>query len=138
MSSAPSLADLESKVQSGEFGNSKMVPIAVIESEFFTFEVIIRPDKVVVLHLRNLKQNFRNRKMMDFLAKYIRDRIGGYKRFFADFTGEISGINGKQEINSIDIFITEYAPVLVHDLNFVQRHLTNLGQKLIEDLRGAL
>ena len=131
-----SLEDIKaSEVDSGASFNTALQHMQSIESEFFTFESMVRPDHVVVIHLRGLKRTFRNKRMMDYLAQYIRNNIGGFTSFHADFIGKVSNMDKAQEINSLDIFVEGYTPALVHDERFVVRHLTSLGQKLIEHIR---
>ena len=110
--------------------------IAQVPSKFFNFECLVRNDKTVVLHLKGLHQSFRNRRDMDFLAKWFRDRIGGFGSFFADWIGEINRNDGKGaiRINSLDIFIKDYTPAKVYDEAFIHRHFTDLANKLIEEL----
>jgi len=110
--------------------------IIEVESKFFNFECLVREDKVVVLHLKNLSPQFRNKRDMDYLAKWFRDRIGGFKTYYADFIGVINRNDGKGAIrlNSMDIFITEYTPAIMYDESFIHRLFSNLSIKLIEEL----
>ena len=131
-----------SNVGTGEEMPTKMQFVATIESEFFTFESLVRPDRTVVIHLRGLKRDFRNKRMMDYLAQWVRDHIGGHRALYADFIGQFTpGLNvpeGPQAINSLDIFVYDYTPALMHDEHFVTRHLNDLGRKLIEHIRGQM
>ena len=119
--------------QSLETGSKKIVEVP---SKFFTFECLVRDDKTVVLHFRNLTKAFRNKRDMDFIAKWMRDRVGGFGSYYADWIGEINRNDGKGSIrlNSLDIFITKYTPAMVHDEAFIHRHFSNLAIKLIEEL----
>lgn len=130
--------DLDAELDTGTLFETGQQHMISIESEFFVFESMVRPDRTVVLHLRNLRRDFRNKKMMDYLAQWIRDRIGGFDSFKADFLSEIGNEKGAYKINSMDFFIRGYTPALVHDDRFVVRHLTNLGRRLIEHIRGKL
>jgi len=127
-------ADLDT---GGEFTTGAQHMVA-IECEFFIFESMVRPDRTVVIHLRNLRRDFRNPRMLNYLAQWIRDRIGGFQSFKADFLSEVGNEKGSYKINSMDIFVGGYTPALVHDHRFVVRHITDLGQKLIEHIRGSL
>jgi hypothetical protein len=123
--------------QSLETGARKIVEV---KSKFFIFECLVRDDKTVVLHLRELTKAFRNKREMDFLAKWFRDRVGSFGSFYADWIGEINRNDGKGSIrlNSLDIFITKYTPAMVHDEAFIHRHFSNLATKLIEELNCRL
>ncbi len=110
--------------------------IVEVPCKWFLFECLVRNDKTVVLHLKNLMPSMRNKRDMDYLAKWFRDRVGGFKSYYADFIGEINRNDkkGAIKLNSIDIFISEYAPALMHDEAFIHRHFSNLAIKLIEEL----
>lgn len=132
-----SLANVKAEdVDTGTPFSTATQHMIAVESEYFVFESMVRPDHVVVIHLRNLTRNFQNKKMMDYLAKYIRDNVGGFKSFKADFIGAVSTMDKAQRLDSLDIFISGYAPALMHDERFVVRHLTDLGNKLIAHLRA--
>lgn len=135
-SEASSLVNSANNAHLGETIDAGLKTIAEVPSRFFLFECLIRNDKTVVLHLKNLIPSMRNKRDMDFLAKWFRDRIGGFKSYYADFIGEINRNDRKGgiKLNSIDIFISEYAPALMHDEKFIHRHFTNLATKLIEEL----
>jgi hypothetical protein len=145
----PSVSSDQSSLQNFNVGTGEEMPtklqfIASIESEFFTYETLVRPDRTVVIHLRKLRQDFRNRRMFEYLTKWIRDRIGGHRAIYADFIGNVvSGMpsernNTPESINSLDLFVYDYVPALMHDERFVTRHLTDLGQKLIVHIRGQM
>jgi hypothetical protein len=116
-----------------ETGARKLVSVP---SRYFTFECIVRDDKTVVLHFKNLIPTFRNKRDMDYLAKWMRDRVGAFGSYYADWIGVINRNDGKGKllINSLDVFISQYTPAMVHDEDFIHRHFSNLAVKLIEDL----
>ena len=120
----------------GESVNTGSKKIVEVPCKYFRFEVLVRDDKTVVLHLKNLIPSFRNKRDMDFLAKWFRDRVGGFGSYYADFIGELNRNDNKGAIrlNSIDIFISKYAPAMMHDEAFIHRHFSNLALKLIEEL----
>ena len=116
-----------------ETGAKKIVEVPC---KFFLFECLVRHDKTVVLHLKNLSRQLRNKRDMDQLAKWFRDRVGGFGSFYADFIGELNRNDNKGAIrlNSMDIFIMKYTPAMMHDEAFIHRHFSNLALKLIEEL----
>lgn len=129
----------QSSLNNPEYGQSidtGAKKIVEVPCKYFTFECLVRDDKTVVLHLKNLIQSFRNKRDMDYLAKWFRDRVGGFGSYYADFIGEINRNDKKGAIrlNSIDIFISQYTPAIVHDEAFIHRHFSNLALKLIEEL----
>ena len=73
---------------------------------------------------------------MDYLAKWMRDRVGAFGSYSADWIGVINRNDqkGSIRINSLDVFIRHYTPAIVHDEEFIHRHFSNLALKLIEDL----
>ena len=125
----------------GEQAPLKMRNVSEIPSKWFIFEAVVREDKCVVVHLRNLHHNFRNKNVMDRLVKYISDRVGQHRSIYADFIGELS-VGGRKggvmAINSLDIFIYDYLPAKMHDEKFVGDHLSKIGQQLIEQLNVSL
>ena len=131
-----SLLDSANSAGLGESLNTNATKIVEMPSKFFLFECAIREDKTIVLHLKNLTPSFRNKRDMDYLAKWIRDRVGAFKSFYADYIGEINRNDNKGAIrlNSIDIFITGYVPAELHDEPFIHRRFTDLALKLIEEL----
>ncbi len=136
----PSETFSEIDPQTGQQDTVNPNAIATITSRWFVFEAVVRQDKTVVIHLKNLRPDFRNKKMLDFLTKYFRDRIGAYGRIYADFIGEFGSVHTKDSIklNSLDIFVYDYVPAKMHDDRFVVRHLSDIGQKLIEEINRQL
>ena len=135
-----SLLNSASRAGLGESVNAASRKIVEVPSSHFLFECLVRDDKTVVLHLKGLAKNLRNKRDMDFLAKWFRDRVGGFGSYYADWIGEINRNDGKGAIrlNSLDIFITKYTPAIVHDEAFIHRHFSNLALKLIEELNCKL
>ena len=131
-----SLLNSANKAHLGDTAITGMKTIVSVPCKWFLFECLVRNDKTVILHLKNLIPSMRNKRDMDFLAKWFRDRVGGFKSYYADFIGEINRNDNKGavKLNSIDIFIYEYTPALMHDEAFIHRHFMNLAIKLIEEL----
>jgi hypothetical protein len=119
--------------QSVETGAKKIVEVPC---KYFLFECLVRDDKTVVLHLKNLDRSLRNKRDMDYLAKWFRDKVGGFGSYYADFIGELNRNDNKGAVrlNSMDIFIHKYAPAMMHDEAFIHRHFSNLAIKLIEEM----
>lgn len=121
----------------GEQLNSGAKKIVEVKSRFFIFECLVRDDKTVVLHLRHLTPAFRRTRELNFLAKWFRDRVGGFDSYYADFIGTVAKGDMNQRaarIDSMDIFIRGYKPALMYDENFIHRHFSDLATKLIEEL----
>ena len=112
--------------------------IAELKTQWFVFEAVIRQDKCLVIHLKNLRKDFRNKKMLDYLTKYISDRIGGRDYIKADFIGEIGGERGVIKLNSLDIFVHGYLPAKMHDEKFVANTLLRIGNQLNDHLNVGL
>jgi hypothetical protein len=110
--------------------------IVEVPSKYFTLECLVRDDKTVVLHFKNLVPQFRNKRDMDFLAKWMADHVGSFGSLYADWVGIINRNDGKGSIrlNSLDLFIHDYTPAQVHDESFIHRHFSDLALKLIEEL----
>jgi hypothetical protein len=135
-SEASSLLSSANNAHLGESLDTALKTIVEVPSKYFKFECLVRNDKTVVLHLKGLTPRMRNKRDMDYLAKWFRDRVGGFKSYYADFIGEINRNDNKGavKLNSIDIFISEYAPAMMHDESFIHRHFSNLAIRLIEEL----
>ena len=136
LSDPSSLLNSANQAGLGESLETGVKKIVEVPSRFFLFEVLVRDDKTVVLHLKNLSKSLRNKRDMDYLAKWFRDRVGGFESFYADFIGELNRNDNKGAIrlNSLDMFIYKYAPAMMHDEGFIHRHFSNLATKLIEEM----
>jgi len=108
----------------------------VTETPWFLYEVWIRDDSTVIVHLKDLKKQFQHKRAMDFLAQFIVNRIGAHESAYADWVGNI--IEGEKkkatQLNSLDIFINGYVPAQMLDDNAIIKQFQQIGERLKEYL----
>lgn len=126
-------------LQGGEGAHIKKRAHVIRETQWFTYEVWIRNDHTVIVHLKNLYRPFQQKRAMDFLAAFVVNRVGAHDSAYADWVGNVvegGGKNKDLQLNSIDIFIDGYVPARMLDDKEIIRRFEQIGTQLVDHLNS--
>lgn len=123
-------------LQHGEGAVIKKRAHVVRETQWFTYEVWIRHDHTVIVHLKDLYRAFQQKRAMDALSAFVVNRIGAHDSAYADWVGNVmQGSNSKStQLNSIDIFIDGYVPARLLDDKEIIKQFEKICDQLVEFL----